>query len=148
MTVTCADSNGQILMSREGTTNWFGSYAMRFDGTPDFNGCSARVSGSGQGSMGCGEAAGPSQNLRLMFRMFDMEMYTVDPLLAQPAKPMQYCSRSSNPVPAPVTQPKSPPPFKLPPMPGLPPFPPLPSLPPMPPLPPVIFAEASACPYK
>lgn len=137
-------------MSREETTNWFGSYAMRFDGTPDLNGCSAHVSGSGQGSRGCGEASGPPQNLRLMFRMFDMAMYSVDPLLAQPAKPMQYCSRSSNPMPAPPgTQPKSPsPPFKLPPVPGLPPLPNLPPLPAMPPLPPVIFAEASACPYE
>ena len=129
-------------MSREETTNWFGSYAMRFDGAPDLSGCSARVSGSGEESMGCGEGAGPAQNPRLMFRMFDMEMYTVDPLLAQPAKPMQYCSTSSNPVPPPTTQPNSPPRFRLPPVPGLPP------LPPMPPLPPVIFAQASACPSE
>lgn len=121
---------------------------MRFDGAPDLSGCSAHVSGSGEGSMGCGEGAGSSQNPKLMFRMFDMEMYTVDPLLAQPAQPMQYCSRSSNPVPvpAPLTPPpKSPPPFKLPPVPGLPPMPPLP---PLPPLPPAIFAEASACPSQ
>lgn len=145
MTMTCADSNGQISMSREETTNWFGSYAMRFDGTPDLNGCSARVSGSGEGSMGCGEASGPAQTLRLMFRMFDMEMYTVDPLLAQPAKPMQQCSSSSNPVPSPPTQDKSPPPFRLPPIAGIPPLPPLP---PMPPQPPLISAQASACPYQ
>ena len=126
-------------MSREETTNWFGSYAMRFDGAPDLSGCSARVSGSGEESMGCGEGAGPAQNPRLMFRMFDMEMYTVDPLLAQPAKPMQYCSTSSNPVPPPTTQPNSPPRFRLPPVPGL---------PPLPPLPPVIFAQASACPSE
>lgn len=152
MTVSCADSNGQIMMSREETTNWLGSYAMRFDGTPDLTGCLARVSGGGQGSMGCGEAAGPAQNLTLMFRMFDMEMYTVDPLLAQPAKPMQYCSGSPNsspvPAPAPPTQHKSPPPFRISPMPGLPPLPPMPPLPPLPPLPPVIFAEASACPSE
>ncbi|KAF7841152.1 pollen Ole e I family allergen [Senna tora] len=142
VTMTCADSNGQVMMSREEKTNWFGGYSMRFDGTPDLNGCSAHVSGSGEGSMGCGEAAGPPQNLRLMFRMFDMEMYTVDPLLAQPAKPMEHCSSRSS-----VTQqPKSPPPpFKLPPMPRLPPLPSLPPLPPMPPLPPPIFPEASAC---
>ncbi|KAL4616073.1 hypothetical protein ACB092_07G172500 [Castanea dentata] len=135
-------------MSREETTNWFGSYAMKFDGSPDLSGCYAQVSGSGQGSTGCGSAAGPAQNLRLMFRMFDMEMYTVDPLLTQPAQPMSFCPRSSNPVPAPVTPVVSPPPFKLPPMPGLPPMPPLPSLPPLPPLPPmptIPFSEASAC---
>lgn len=119
---------------------------MRFDGAPNLGDCSARVSGSGQGSMGCGEGAGPAQNPRLMFRMFDMEMYAVDPLLAQPSQPMQYCSRSSSPVsvpvpvPAPVTPPKSSSPhFNL---------PPLPALPPMPPLPPVTFAEASACPSE
>lgn len=139
VTMTCADSNGQISMSREETTNWFGSYAMRFDGTPDLNGCSARVSGSGEGSMGCGEVSGPDQKLRLMFRMFDMEMYTVDPLLAQPAKPMQQCSSSSNPVPSPPTQDKSPPPFRLPPIAGI---------PPLPPQPPVISPKASVCPYK
>ena len=27
--MSCADSNGQITMSREETTNWFGSYTMR-----------------------------------------------------------------------------------------------------------------------
>ncbi|XP_027353911.1 uncharacterized protein LOC113864426 [Abrus precatorius] len=139
VTLSCADSNGKIIMSREETTNWFGSYTMRFDGAPDLSSCSARVTGSGQGSMGCGEGAGPSQNPRLMFRMFDMEMYTVDSLIAQPPQPMQYCSTSSNPPP------KSPPQFKIPPVPGLPPLPPLPSLPP---LPPVIFAEASACPSE
>ncbi|KAF3965084.1 hypothetical protein ACB098_07G139600 [Castanea mollissima] len=148
VTVACANSNGQVTMSREETTNWFGSYAMRFDGSPDLSGCYARVSGSGQGSTGCGSAAGPAQNLRLLFRIFDMEMYTVDPLLTQPAQPMSICPRSTNPVPAPVTRVVSPPPFNLPPIPGLPPMPPLPSLPPLPPLPPmptILFSEASAC---
>ncbi|KAJ7969019.1 Pollen Ole e 1 allergen/extensin [Quillaja saponaria] len=74
VTVSCANSNGEIIMSREKTTNWFGNYAMRFDGTPDLSNCYALVSGSGQGSMGCGGIAGPAQNLRPVFRMFDMEM--------------------------------------------------------------------------
>nr|XP_023906363.1 uncharacterized protein LOC112018092 [Quercus suber]POF18705.1 hypothetical protein CFP56_24933 [Quercus suber] len=157
VTVACANSNGQVTMSREETTNWFGTYVMKFNGSPDLSGCYAQVSGSGQGSTGCGAAAGPAQNLRLMFRMFGMEIYTVDPLLTQPAQPMSFCPRSTNPVPAPVTPVVSPPPFKLPPMTGLPPMPPLPSLPPlpplspMPPLPPlppmptIPFSEASAC---
>ena len=130
-------------MSREETTNWFGNYVMKFDGSPDLSGCYAQVSGSGQGSTSCGAAAGPAQNLRLMFRMFDMEMYTVDPLLTQPAQPMSFCPRSTNPVPAPVTPVVSPLPFKLPPMPRLPPMPPLPPLPPMPPLPPLSRVESN-----
>ncbi|GAU33627.1 hypothetical protein TSUD_310350 [Trifolium subterraneum] len=149
VTLSCSDSNDQITMSREETTNWFGSYTMRFDGAPDLGGCSAHVSGSNNregGSMSCGEGAGPAQNPRLMFRMFDMEMYAVDPLLAQPPQPMQYCSASSNPSPAPILAPpiSSPPPphFNLPPMPQLPP------LPPIGPLPPGIFAQASACPSQ
>ena len=98
VTVACANSNGQVTMSREETTNWFGNYVMKFDGSPDLSGCYAQVSGSGQGSTSCSAAAGPAQNLRLMFRMFDMEMYTVDPLLTQPAQPMSFCPRSTNPV--------------------------------------------------
>lgn len=161
VTLSCSDSNGEITMSREETTNWFGSYTMRFDGAPDLSGCSAHVSGSdnGQGgsSMSCSEASGPAQNPRLMFRMFDMEMYVVDALLAQPPQPMQYCSTTSKPAPTPSLQPpptfapriSSPPHFNLPPMPPLPPLLPMPQLPPLPPLgplPPVIFVGASACP--
>ncbi|KAL9414639.1 hypothetical protein AB3S75_042992 [Citrus x aurantiifolia] len=162
--VTCADSNGQTTMSREETTNLFGNYVMRFDGTPNLSNCFAQVSsGSEQGSTGCGAAAGPAQNLRLIFSMFDMEMYSVDSLLTQPAQPMSFCPKSANPVsppatpttppaavtpstsPAPVTRPISPPPFRLPPMPRFPPLPPLPHLPPMPPMP---FVEATACPHQ
>ena len=140
--VACSDSNGQITMSREETTNWFGNYAIGFDGAPDLSGCYAQISSS-TGS-GCVVSAGPAQSLRLVFRMFDMGMYVVDSLLTQPAQPMSFCPKSSNPVPAPVTPvnplpkpvtPASPPPFRLPPMPRLPPLPPLPSLPPMPPMP-------------
>lgn len=149
--MTCADSNGQITMSREETTNWFGNYAMRFDGSPDLSNCYAQVSSSGQGSNDCGATAGPAQKLRLMFRMFDMEIYAVDSLLSQPAQPMSFCPGSTNPVPAPVTPMRPPapttpiipnPPFRLPPIPRLPP------LPPLPPMPPVPFLEASACTYQ
>ncbi|KAK3028673.1 hypothetical protein RJ639_037853 [Escallonia herrerae] len=146
--MACPGSNGQVTMLGEETTNWIGNYAMRFDGTPDLSSCYAQVSSSGQGSMGCGAAAGPPQHLRLMFRMFDMGMYTVDPLLSQPPQPMSFCPRSASPVPvhvpAPVT-PSRPPPFRLPPMPQL---PPMPYLPPIPPMPPVPFLEASACPFQ
>ena len=152
VTITCADDNGQVTMSREETTNMFGNYVMRFDGTPDLNNCHAQVSGSEQGSNDCVATAGPAQNLRLMFRMFDMEIYSVDSLLSEPGQPMSFCPRSANPVPAPVVTPTrpsgpttptgSPPPFRLPPLPR---FPPLPPLPPMPPLP---FSEASACSHQ
>ncbi|GMY05513.1 protodermal factor 1 [Fagus crenata] len=157
VTIACANSNGQVTMSREETTNLFGNYAMKLDGTPDLGGCYAQVSGIGQGSTGCNAAAGPAQNLRFLFRFFDMEMYTVDPLLAQPAQPMSFCPRSANPVPAPETPTGSPPPFRLPPIPGLPPLPPLPPLPSLPPLPPLPtlppmpslpFLNASACPHE
>ncbi|KAK9287143.1 hypothetical protein L1049_015554 [Liquidambar formosana] len=158
VTVSCPGRNGQIAMSKEETTNWFGNYAVRFEGTPDLSGCYAKVSGSDQATTGCGAAAGPARYLRLMFRMFDMEMYTVDSLLSQPAQPMSFCPRSTTPVPAPATPigsappvpvrspspvpVRSPPPFRLPPVPRLPPLPPLPPMPPMP------FLEASACPYQ
>ncbi|KAK6946393.1 hypothetical protein RJ641_013937 [Dillenia turbinata] len=138
--MACTGSDGQTTIWREETTNWFGSYAMRFDGTPDLRNCYAQVSGANQGSTGCGAAAGPAQSLRLMFRMFDMEMYMVDPLLSQPAQPMSFCPRSTSPVSRPVgPSPPSPPVFRLPPAPPLPPFSPLPPAP---------FLEASACPYQ
>lgn len=158
--MACADRNGQITVSREETTNWFGNFAMKFDGAPDLSNCYAQVSSTGQGSSsssGCTAAAGAPQQLRLMFRMFDMEMYAVDSLLSEPAQPMSYCPKSNNPVPAPVTPanpppvqvpvtPVSPPPlFMLPPVPHLPPLPPLPSLPPLPPAP---FLEATACTHE
>ncbi|KAF8406579.1 hypothetical protein HHK36_008667 [Tetracentron sinense] len=127
--VACADGNGQVTMWKEETTNWFGNYAMRFDGSPDLSGCYAQVSGSGQGSTGCGTSAGPGRGLRLMFKMFDMEIYTVDSLLSQPAQPMAFCPRSTNPQPGPVAPPR----------------PPTVKLPPMPPMP---FLEASACSYQ
>ena len=135
VTMACANSNGQITMRREETTNWFGSYAMRFDDIPDLTGCYAQVSGSGEGSTGCSAASGPAQSVRLMFRMFDMEMYAVDSLLSQPAQPMSFCPRSSTPVPSPPSPstPTRPPSFRL---------------PPLPPAPPVPFLEASACSHE
>lgn len=142
VTMACADSNGQITMSREETTNWLGNYAMRVEGNPDLSNCYVQVSSSGQGN--CNAASGPAQKLRLMFKMFDMAIYNADSLLSQPDQPMSYCPKTSNPVPSPVppTPPTPLPPYRLPPMPKL---PPLPALPPMPPLP---FLEASACPYQ
>lgn len=138
VTMACPGSNGQLAAWREETTNWVGGYAMRFDGTPDLRGCYAQVSG-GQGPSGCGAAAGPPKSLRLMFNMFDMEMYIVDPLISQPAQPMSFCPRSTSPVPAPVN-PVLPPPATS--------FPPPPPVTRSTPLPPIPFVEASACPYQ
>ncbi|XP_050233724.1 uncharacterized protein LOC126682173 [Mercurialis annua] len=146
----CANSNGEITMSREETTDWLGNYGMRVDGSPDLSNCYAEVSSNGDGgggSNGCGVGAGPAQKLRLMFRMFDMEIYSVDSLLTQPSQPMSFCPNSSNnPVPKPVRPPAPevspvmpPPRFKV---------PTLPPLPPLPPMPPVPFLEASACSHK
>lgn len=134
--VACGDGNGGVTYSREETTNLFGSFTMRFDGTPDLSGCYAAVGGTATAT-GCGGAVGPAKSLRLMFRMFDMEMYVVDSLISQPALPMPFCSPSVNPVPAPVTVPP----------PSSPPPPPL-TLPLLPPLPPVPFLEASACQHE
>lgn len=155
--VACGDGNGGVAYSREETTNLFGSFTMRFDGMPDLSGCYAAVAGSEEGSTtNCGGAGGPPKSLRLMFRLFSMEMYVVDSLLSQPAQPMSFCSASVNPVPVPapvivpppppslpLSPPSLPPPFKLPrPLPHLPPLPPLPQLPPGP------FLEASACQHE
>ncbi|KAL7590331.1 uncharacterized protein LOC111879227 [Lactuca sativa] len=136
--MACPGQGGQLKVISEETTNFLGSYVMRFDGAPDMSGCRAQVSGDGQG---CRAVAGPAQSLNLVFQMFDTSIYTVGHLISQPAQPMPNCPRSSSPVPTPVT-PTLPPPAKSPPV--LQP-PPLPRLPPMPPVP---FLEASACPYR
>lgn len=110
---------------------------MRFQGTPDLSSCFIQVLSNG-GTNGCGAAAGPPKSLRLMFSMFDMAMYTVDPLLSQPAQPMSFCSRSSGPTPL---NPSKPPPAIINPI-----KPPPATI--SPPLPPAPFLEASACPYQ
>ncbi|CAK9315343.1 unnamed protein product [Citrullus colocynthis] len=146
--VACGDGNGGVTYLREETTNLFGSFTMRFDGTPDLSGCYATVGGSAEGTTtDCGGAGGPPKSLRLMFRLFDMEMYVVDSLVSQPAKPMSFCSASVNPVPVPAPVVTAPPSPSLP----LPPLPPsfkLPPLPPLPQLPPGPFLEASACQHE
>ncbi|XP_052183882.1 uncharacterized protein LOC127795938 [Diospyros lotus] len=124
--VKCEDSNGQVTLWREEATNWFGSYAIRIEGSPDLSGCYAQVSGSGQASKSCVAMAGPPRQLKLTFRLFDTNLYSVDPLLSQPAQPMSFCPKSAAPAPpAPVR----PPAIK-------------PS-----PIPPTPFLHPSACPY-
>lgn len=143
--MACLNNNGEMTpWGEQTTTNWMGGYAMRFQGTPDLRACSVQVSGGGQDSKGCGVTPGPPKSLRLTFSMFDMEMYTVDPLISQPAEPMSFCSGSSN---TPVTPPAKTPP-KASPVTSKPPPASTPTLPHLPPIPPVPFFEASACPHQ
>ncbi|KAI3718329.1 hypothetical protein L6452_19194 [Arctium lappa] len=169
--MACPGELGDFTLLREETTNWLGTFTTSFAGTLDMSSCRAQVSANGQG---CGAAAGPAQDFRLRFRMFDTETYTIDPLIAQPAQPSPFCPRSS-PVPPPLLPPpvnrlpsadcppQQPPLVQLPPLPSLPPmpqFPPMPQLPPLPALPPLPpfpslppmpsepAFEASACPHQ
>uniref|UniRef100_A0A1J3FYR5 Uncharacterized protein n=1 Tax=Noccaea caerulescens TaxID=107243 RepID=A0A1J3FYR5_NOCCA len=147
VTVTCADGNGEVYMSREETTNWLGGYVMRFDGTPDLSNCYAQVSDNGaqqQGSSSsCSIASGPAQRLKLVFSFFGIEMFAADALLAQPAQPMSSCPK---PPPAPVMPPPQVPVMPPPQVPVMPPpkvpvMPPPQAMPPphykLPPLPPI-----------
>ncbi|PIA54077.1 hypothetical protein AQUCO_00900568v1 [Aquilegia coerulea] len=88
-------------MEKEETTNWLGSYTVSFEGSPDLSGCYAHLLEDGQGSTNCGAVAGPAQQLKLMFKIFGMEMYAVDSLLSQPAHPMLICP-AVHPPPSPV----------------------------------------------
>ncbi|KAG6479347.1 uncharacterized protein LOC122020969 [Zingiber officinale] len=127
--VTCGGSDGAATVYKE-ETNWFGSYSVYLDGSPDLGGCYARVVGA---PAVCGAAAGPARGLTLLFRMFGMAMYAVEPLLSEPAKPTEACPRAATLWPV---QPP-PPPIRWVPTPLL----------PSPPPPAITFFEASACPY-
>ncbi|RZR90118.1 hypothetical protein BHM03_00017942 [Ensete ventricosum] len=120
--VACRGTDGTQTASGEDETNWFGSYSVYFDGSPDLSGCYARVVG---GPSGCGAAAGPAQGLTLLFRMFGMAMYVVEPLLSEPQEPAGFCPNAPS-LPSPT---------------------PTPALPVPPPTPPLPLFEASACPY-
>ncbi|KAK2665530.1 hypothetical protein Ddye_004104 [Dipteronia dyeriana] len=109
VTITCTDIDGQTRMSREVTTNWFGSYSMSFDGSPNLSNCQAQASGSSDATTGCAAAAGPAQILKLTFNWFGTEIYYVDSLLTQPDHPMSFCPKSATPVSPPST-PVDPPP--------------------------------------
>ncbi|KAI4342113.1 hypothetical protein MLD38_026770 [Melastoma candidum] len=97
--VTCTNNKGQVTLSGEETTNTLGNYAIKFHGTPDLSSCQAQVIGNWS-KTGCSASAGPSKGLRLMFNMFDTEFYSVDSLLAQPARPKSFCPSSASPAPA------------------------------------------------
>ncbi|PIA56896.1 hypothetical protein AQUCO_00700920v1 [Aquilegia coerulea] len=157
-------------MEKEETTNWLGSYTVSFEGSPDLSGCYAHLLEDGQGSTKCGAVAGPAQQLKLMFKIFGMEMYAVDSLLSQPARPMSICP-AVHPPPSPVgaaprppspvgavPSPRLPSPVKPPSSPvGVVPRPPspvgalpTPVMPPSPPraIPPIHFFQASACSHE
>ncbi|XP_074332921.1 uncharacterized protein LOC141670813 [Apium graveolens] len=104
VSVFCPGDNGQTFEYGETTTNFMGSYTMRFQGSPDLTNCVSQVSSTGQG---CGAASGSPQTIRLVFRVFDLIMYTVYPLISQPAQPMPYCPGSS--TPPPLVKPPTPP---------------------------------------
>lgn len=141
--MACPNNDGRVTNWAEETTDWIGNYAMRFEGTPDLSSCSVQVSpGGGQSLKGCGATTGPPKPLKLMFRMFDMAMYSVDPLISQPAEPMSFCPRSISPVKPPPSFPVPTPVVKPPPAVVK---PPLPRSPPQSPVP---FLEASACPHQ
>uniref|UniRef100_A0A7N0TD94 Uncharacterized protein n=1 Tax=Kalanchoe fedtschenkoi TaxID=63787 RepID=A0A7N0TD94_KALFE len=173
--VACPGSDGQATVVGEETTNWFGSYSVKFDGTPELSSCFVQVTGSDGDTHNCAASAGPAQRLRALFKMFNYAFYSVDSLLSQPAQPMSFCPRAPTPpTPSPVPDPVTPviplPPtvtFPPPvtPVPVIPPppvtpinppppiytLPPVSGLPPMPhlpPMPPAPYTEASACPYQ
>ncbi|KAL2937180.1 Pollen allergen Phl p 11 [Bienertia sinuspersici] len=153
--MVCPGNDGKMTMVGEDTTNMLGSYGITFDGTPDLSNCFTQLSpnSNGEDSNKCGAAAGPPKSVKLMFNMFDMEMFSVDPLISQPAQPMSYCSTSSpsppstSPTPVTLPPPSSSPPPVGPVTPSAPPKAPTPGfrLPPMPPAP---FLQASACSYE
>ncbi|KAL4187833.1 hypothetical protein AMTRI_Chr09g40780 [Amborella trichopoda] len=106
--VACAGNDGQVTVWKEESTNWFGNYGMRFEGSPDLSRCFAQVVANPQGS-NCGIAGGPARGLNLVFDMFGMEMYVVDSLLSQPSQPMAFCPKSNTPSPPSLPSPPSPP---------------------------------------
>lgn len=165
VTLLCPGSGGQMTMVGEKITDLLGNYMMTFDGTPDLSSCYTQIAPTSnkEGSNECKAATGPPKSVRLMFSVFDVATYSVDPLISQPAKPMSFCPKSSSPPTTPTFQ--LPPPFGTSPPPVTPVtpvsppatpksptpsirLPPLPKLPPLPHLPPFPFVEASACPYQ
>ncbi|KAJ4965583.1 hypothetical protein NE237_017432 [Protea cynaroides] len=88
--VAYGGNGSQVMMWKEGTTSNLGNYEIRFKRNLDLSGCYAQVSGT-TSTTGCGASAGPPKNLNLMFQIFDMAFYTVDPLISQHAQPMPFC---------------------------------------------------------
>lgn len=161
--VECRDSDGQMTMSMQETTDLIGDFIMKVDGTPDMSGCSARVIDSPADS-GCNITASPAQPLKLSLKLFSVELYTVGSLFCQPLKPMASLCPNTDPpaITPPHNLPAFPPPLRTPPATAPPRNPhPLPLPHPAPPattppthsspiisLPPLPFFEDSACSYE
>ncbi|XP_047078941.1 WW domain-binding protein 11-like [Lolium rigidum] len=85
---------------RECSTNWFGGFSVRMEGSPDMNRCTARVV---HASGHCSDSgAAEPRELTLAFRMLGLALYTVQPLLSQPDKPMDFCPAVPHAPPAPA----------------------------------------------
>ncbi|KAL9690454.1 hypothetical protein QQ045_010852 [Rhodiola kirilowii] len=146
--VACPGSDQQGTIVGEETTNWLGTYSIKFDGTPDLSSCFVQVAGSNGDTHNCTAAAGPARRLRALFKFFDYAFYSVDSLLSQPPQPLSFCPKPTSPAPQPTPSPIVPDPV-APPSPPTP--PPLYTLPPafgLPPMPPMPYSEASACPFQ
>lgn len=118
VTMVCPGSGGQMTTVGDETTDLLGNYVMTYDGNPDLSSCYTEISGNTNegGSNGCGASSGPPKSVKLMFSMFDMATYTVEPLISQPDKPMSFCPKSPSSPPTPSTSPTTPiPPVQLPP---------------------------------
>ncbi|XP_058098876.1 uncharacterized protein LOC131243502 [Magnolia sinica] len=114
VSLTCPGSDGKPTVLKEETSNWYGGYGFKFDDSPDLRKCSVQVvPGSGQV---CGAAAGPAQSVKLLFDVWNLEVYIVDAVLSQPANPRPFCQKSSgSPVSVPALAPPTPPSAQLPP---------------------------------
>uniref|UniRef100_A0ACD5TL04 Uncharacterized protein n=1 Tax=Avena sativa TaxID=4498 RepID=A0ACD5TL04_AVESA len=88
------------LTVRECSTNWFGGFSVRMEGSPDMNRCTARVVRA-TGHCSDSSAAQPRE-LTLAFRMLGLALYTVQPLLSQPESPMDFCPALPRATPAPA----------------------------------------------
>ncbi|KAJ3679878.1 hypothetical protein LUZ60_016156 [Juncus effusus] len=86
--IRCATGESKLQ-----TTNWFGCYTMRLEGSLDLSGCTARVV---DGPSQCGFGFGPAKELNLIFRLFGAALYMVDLLLSQPGRPMSFCPNNGN----------------------------------------------------
>ncbi|CAM0948351.1 unnamed protein product [Alopecurus aequalis] len=91
---------------RECSTNWFGGFSVRMEGSPDMNRCTARVVHAA-GHCSDSGAAQPRE-LTLSFRMLGLALYTVQPLLSQPESPMDFCPATSGAVVPPHGAPPAP----------------------------------------
>lgn len=91
--VECKDSNGLVTLSREGSTDMLGAYAIHVDGSPSMEGCTAQLVGSSPRSS-CGAAGVSTRPVALSWKLFGMAMYTAEGLSFKPSKPMSFCPKA------------------------------------------------------